>query len=525
MLLKMVTFKKKVNPRRQQIRKSRAAERTSKVSDFFNSKLPRSIMTAVVFAVGSALVLSVNIDESGIYLAGAGQMSAYFTISVLVTAAMGMYIYFYEPRIIKRIYRTIAIAMLFWLLLGLTKAGALTEEWKYLSTGTAVASAMILCITYNQLSALVLSILYAVLASFTVVKGDSVEMMFTMAVGIFACCFNMKEIRTRMKLIQISAVTAVLVFLAAFSVNIIHELPLVGVFQKSCSAAMVTLVVGLIIQGFLPIIEYLFGVVTSMTLLDYSDANQPLLRKLAMEAPGTFSHSLLVGTIAEKAAETISANGLLCRVGAYYHDIGKLNKPGYFFENQMDKLNKHDNLSPAMSKHVIVSHVKDGKEIAKEYKLPSALRQFIETHHGKTLIRCFYEAARRNDFSKNGTVNEQDYRYPGPYPHTKEAAIVMLADSVEGAVRAMPEPNASKIKTLIHNMAMDRLTDGQFDSCELTITELSKTVESLTKSLTAHHHSRIVYPDSSKPKEKSTDNQQQIRDKSVRDTADKSQRV
>jgi cyclic-di-AMP phosphodiesterase PgpH len=277
---------------------------------------------------------------------------------------------------------------------------------------------------------------------------------------------------------------------------------------------LVTLVVGLIIQGFLPIIEQLFGVVTSMTLIDYSDANQPLLRKLAMEAPGTFSHSLLVGTIAEKAAEEIGVNGLLCRVGAYYHDIGKVNKPDYFFENQMGGSNRHDRLSPTMSKHVIVGHVKDGAEIAKEYKLPAAIRQFIETHHGRTLIKCFYEQAKKQDFSKNGSINEQDYRYPGPFPQTKEAAIVMLADSVEGAVRAMQEPSASRIHSLIHNMAMERLQDGQFDNCDLTLKELSKIVETLAKSLIAHHHARIAYPET-KDQKKNNGNSQRLKDRPV----------
>jgi putative nucleotidyltransferase with HDIG domain len=474
-----------------------------KVSEFLNSYLPHSIAFGILFALAATLVLSINSDRNSIYISSAASIFAYFIIALLITSAMGLYIYNYEPRIIKKFSRTTALCVLMIILLTLTKGGALTDEWMYLSTGTAVTSAMILSITYNQQTALVISVLYAVLASFAVSRGSNVEMMLTMMTGVFGCCFNMKEIRTRMKLIQVSAITALLVFCAAFSVNIINHLPLINVFQRSGSAALVTLAVGLIIQGFLPIIERLFGVVTSMTLIDYSDANQPLLRKLAMGAPGTFSHSLLVGTIAEKAAEEIGVNGLLCRVGAYYHDIGKVNKPDYFYENQMGGYNRHDQLSPTMSKHVIVGHVKDGAEIAKEYKLPSAIRQFIETHHGRTLIKYFYEEARKQDSSKNGCVNEQDYRYPGPYPQTKEAAIVMLADSVEGAVRAMQDPSASKIRTLIHNMAMERLQDGQFDDCDLTLKELRKIVEALAKSLIAHHHARIAYPESKEEKKNS----------------------
>ena len=385
----MTMFKKKVSPRRQQVRENRAAERMGKISEFMNSYLPRCISLGILFSIAATLILSIKRDGSTLYINSTPVVFAYFAISLLITSAMGLYISFYEPKIIKRFPRTAAFSCLLTVLLLLTKIGALTEEWVYLATGTAITSAMILSITYNQRTALVLSILYALLASFAVAKDNNVEMMMTMITGIFGCCFNMKEIRTRMKLIQVSAITAILVFCAAFSVNIINDLSLINVFQRSGSAAIVTLIVGLIIQGFLPIIEHLFGVVTSMTLLDYSDANQPLLRKLAMEAPGTFSHSLLVGTIAEKAAEEIGVNGLLCRVGAYYHDIGKVNKPDYFFENQMGGYNRHDQLSPTMSKHVIVGHVKDGAEIAKEYKLPSAIRQFIETHHGKNAHKIF----------------------------------------------------------------------------------------------------------------------------------------
>ncbi len=495
----MVTFKKKVNPRRKQVKENRAAERKGKLSEFLNSDMPRSIVFGILFAVISALILSVNIDGSTLYIYSTGVISAYFIISLLISSAMGLYIFFYEPCILGKFSRICAISALFVVLLLFAKTGAITEEWMYLSTGTAVACAMILSITYNQSSALVLSILYAVLASFAVPRDNSVEIMLTMITGIFGCCFNMREIRTRMKLIQVSAITACLVFGAAFAVNIINSQSLINVFQRSGSAALITMAVGLIIQGFLPIIERLFGVVTSMTLIDYSDANQPLLRKLAMDAPGTFSHSLLVGLIAEKAAETIGVNGLLCRVGAYYHDIGKANKPDYFFENQMGKQNRHDRLTPAMSKHVIVGHVKDGIEIAKEYKLPSPIRQFITTHHGKTLIKFFYEEAKKRDCPKNSPVSEQDYRYPGPLPQTKEAAIVMLADSVEGAVRAMQEPSPSRIKTLIHAMAMERLQDGQFDDCGLNFKELAQVIDALTKSLVAHHHARIAYPESKSP--------------------------
>ena len=222
-----------------------------------------------------------------------------------------------------------------------------------------------------------------------------------------------------------------------------------------------------------------------------------------MEAPGTYSHSLLIGSVAEAAAEAIGRNGLLCRVGAYYHDIGKINKPGYFVENEMGSASRHKDLSPTMSQLIIIGHVKDGIEMAKEYSLPAVLRQFIETHHGTTLIEYFYNEAKKKHSNKEGAgPSESEFRYTGPKPRTKEAAIVMLTDSVEGAVRSLTEITLTKIETVVHNMAMKRLQDGQFDECDLSLRELSRIEAAISKALAAHYHSRIAYP-------QAPDNQQQ----------------
>jgi hypothetical protein len=312
-----------------------------------------------------------------------------------------------------------------------------------------------------------------------------------------------------MKLLEVSSIAAVIVFITAAALDFLakkHQ-P-VDIFSNAGLHAGITLVVGVLIQGLLPLIEKIFRIATSMTLLDYSDANQPLLKRLAMEAPGTFSHSLLLGSIAEAAAEAIGRNGLLCRVGAYYHDIGKINKPSYFVENEMGSTSRHKELSPAMSQLVIVGHVKDGIEMAKEYSLPAVLRQFIETHHGTTLIEYFYnEAKKKHDEkqppaspdAKKGTSgspppSESEFRYAGPKPRTKEAAIIMLGDTVEGAVRSLAEVTPTKIEIVVHNMAMKRLQDGQFDECDLSLRELSQIETSISKALAAHYHGRIAYP-------------------------------
>jgi len=206
-----------------------------------------------------------------------------------------------------------------------------------------------------------------------------------------------------------------------------------------------------------------------------------------------------VATLAESAAEAIGANSLLCRVAAYYHDVGKINKADYFIENQVDGRNRHINLSPSVSLLIIIGHVKDGVELAKEYNLPASILPFIQQHHGTTLIEYFYHQActRQGQTDAEGpSVPETQYRYAGPKPKSKEIAILMICDAVESAVRAMPEPNATRVENLVHDLTMKRLHDGQFDECDLTFKDLEMIERSLTKTLLGIYHGRIAYPSS-----------------------------
>ena len=491
----MVLKKKKISARRQRVRDNKSAERFTIVKDFLNSSLPYALLILTGFIAATAFILSIDTSE-GLFPNIWKTWSEIFALTgivVLVCLGAALYIHHYQSRIVQKPSRAMALAGLFLLLLALTKAGA-REEWVYFATGSAVTSAIILTIAYDQRFALGMSLFYCALACFAVEGNASVELFMTMMAGVVTCCFYLREIRTRMKLIEVTTLAAIAVFAISAALGVIESLPTGRLFYRSGCAAAITIAVGLVIQGFLPIIEKVFGIATSMTLLDYSDANQPLLKKLAMEAPGTFSHSLLIGSIAETAAESIGANGLLCRVGSYYHDIGKINKPPYFIENQMGSASRHEQLSPAMSQLVIVGHVKDGIEIAKEYGLPAVLRQFIDTHHGTTLIEYFYHEAKKKQDEKQTPVSEAEFRYPGPRPKTKEAAIVMLADTIESAVRSLTELTPGRIEAVVHNMAMKRLQDGQFDECDLTLRELSEIEASLSKSLAAHHHGRVAYP-------------------------------
>jgi putative nucleotidyltransferase with HDIG domain len=244
----------------------------------------------------------------------------------------------------------------------------------------------------------------------------------------------------------------------------------------------------------LPVIEKTLRITTSMTLLELADMSQPLLKRLAIEAPGTYSHSLQVGTLAEAAADAIGVNSLLCRVGSYYHDIGKINKPDYFCENQVDGVNRHINLSPSVSLLVIIGHVKDGVEMAREYNLPTSIFQFIRAASWTTLVEYFYYQACQKDQLENASVEETQYRYPGPKPRSKEVAIVMIADAAESAARTIREWTPARIESLVHDIVMKRLTDGQFDECEMTMRELAAIELTMVKSLLGIYHGRIAYP-------------------------------
>lgn len=257
-------------------------------------------------------------------------------------------------------------------------------------------------------------------------------------------------------------------------------------------AASNALISPVLTYGLLIFFERLFNITTDLTLLELSNFDRPLLRELARKAPGTFNHSMTMGTIAEAAAEKIGANSLLARVGAYYHDIGKTMEPQGFVENQMNSQNLHENLPPEESAHLILKHVNEGIELAKQHKLPQELIDFIPMHHGTTVSNYFYEKAK-NLYGEE-KVKIDDYKYPGPKPDSKETAIVMLADGCESAVRSISDPDASKVENMINNIFNSRLKEGQLDEAPITFRDISKMKEAFLSILISQHHRRIKYP-------------------------------
>lgn len=269
-----------------------------------------------------------------------------------------------------------------------------------------------------------------------------------------------------------------------------------------------SIIISMIIGGFLPILESAFAITTNISWLELSDLNHKLLKRMQLEAPGTFHHSLVMASLAESAAESVGANASMCRVCAYFHDIGKLKKPEYFIENQGD-VNPHDSLTPTMSSLVIIAHVKDGIDLAIKHKLNRRIIDVIQEHHGDSLVYYFYRKAgeQKNNGQKDTEdtsyeeVDEKNFRYPGPTPSSKESGIISLADAIESASRTMNKPSPQKIKSLVDDIVKSRINDGQLDRCELSLSDLAKVKDSFAKTLRSMLHNRIDYP---KDKDKET---------------------
>jgi putative nucleotidyltransferase with HDIG domain len=415
---------------------------------------------------------------------------------LMITIAMSWYVSNYQHKIVKKHARGIAIAALLLSMLLLAQlAGVGTSPVFVFGLAPTILVAMILTIAYDQRFASGIASLHAVLV--TLALGQGLSFLVILLAGATTCCYLLSDIRTRSKLVEVGFASGLAMMLATLAAGLMSMDP-VGFILKNCLyAGAAGMGAGFITLGILPFIEKVFRITTSMTLLELADVSHPLLRRLSVEAPGTYNHSLQVATISESAAEAIKVNSLLCRVASYYHDVGKINKADYFCENQSGGANRHLNLSPSVSLLIIIGHVKDGVELAKEYNMPTSIIHFIQQHHGTTLVEFFYHQACTQQEQKQPdlpAVSEMQYRYPGPKPRSKEAAIVMIADAVESATRAMQEPTPQRVESLVEDIIMKRLLDGQFDECELTMREIQQLQRSCVKSLLAIYHGRIPYP-------------------------------
>lgn len=331
---------------------------------------------------------------------------------------------------------------------------------------------------------------------------------FGLEVGVSLFCASLVagmlsyRARTRSHIIRAGFLAGFVQFLVAHISERMDVLPLFSLYDLDLLKICLFngIISAAVVIGFLPLFEYLFRVVTNISLLELSDFNNPLLKKMILEAPGTYQHSLVVANLAESATESIGANPLLARVGAYYHDIGKIPKAHYFVENQIPYRDVHKGLKPSISKMIIMKHVKEGIEMAKKFHINPRIIDFIAQHHGKSLVYYFYQRARELE-SEN--EREEEYRYPGPRAQSKETAIVALADTIEALSRTLEEPTPARIEEMIQNVVKRKFIEGELDESDLTLKDLEKIQKSFTRILNAIFHTRINYPQNGTDKKSS----------------------
>lgn len=349
---------------------------------------------------------------------------------------------------------------------------------------------MLTAILVDEKIAIMIGMITAVLLSF-VYKSDPTYLAILVG-GSVVSAYLANKIHERMKLLAsglaIGLTTSIILLFSTMATN--------GGIKDVWFDIVILMLNGMVsvilVIGLLPLFETVFNIITPFKLLELANPNRPLLKRLLVEAPGTYHHSLMVGNLAEEAANEIGANGLLARVGAYYHDVGKISRPMFYAENQSCEDNPHDRMKPEMSKLIITSHTSEGNDIAKKYKLPSVIRDFIKEHHGTTQVKYFYNKA----LEENGeNINPDDYRYSGPKPKSKETAVVMLADSVEAILRSKGEVDREKMEIIIRKSIKDKLDDGQFDLCDLTLKDFDGILNAFMRVFGGYFHKRIDYPD------------------------------
>ena len=353
---------------------------------------------------------------------------------------------------------------------------------------------MLVTIAYDLETGLFLTFASAIMVG--VLTGFKLDVAFVGIAAGTVAAFSVRKVRHRHEFYRSILYLSLVYFGVVYIIESLKLTPTPELWRHTGLAALNGFISPILTIGLLPLFESTFKLTTDITLLELSDLNRPLLKRLALEAPGTYHHSIMIGTLAEEAAKSIKANSLLARVGSYYHDIGKMLKPEYFVENQVGGRNKHERLAPSMSALILEAHVKEGKELAEENGLPESIIEFITGHHGTSVMTYFYEKEKQLKGDEEIDINE--FRYPGPKPRSKESAIVMLADSVEAASRTLENPTSARVRSLVKRISTAKFESGELDGCDLTLSELHLIEESFTRVLIGIFHKRIVYPEQEK---------------------------
>jgi cyclic-di-AMP phosphodiesterase PgpH len=458
----------------------------------FKSTLPRMLL---LYVASLFVSLSVMVDLSPERFLG-GSFIAFVLLFILYRDIMR-----YKPSYINNynmlfllglmIFSTLVIGRLFeYLLVNLSRGIGFISLDAAIYGIPIAAGAMLVTLLFDFHTAITFSFTISLLTGFWV--QDAYFPIYTF-VGSLTAAFSVIRCKKRSALLRggfyVAVANVVIALIILLSKN---ELFTSKAFAAMSFAVFSGITVSSIVSVLLPLLEYVFKITTDISLLELLDLNQPLMKMLMITAPGTYHHSVIVGNLVEAVAETVGVNPLLARVSSYYHDIGKIKMPEYFVENQGGSPGRHDKLTPHMSSMIITSHVKEGVELAKQYKLPRSLMDIINQHHGNSLITYFYQKAKEQ--GQEGLPVEEDYKYPGPKPQTRVAALVMMADAVEAASRVLNDPTPARISALVDKIINHVFLDGQLDECELTLKDISEIKRGFTYILTGIFHKRIDYP-------------------------------
>lgn len=429
------------------------------------------------------------LKDLGLYQEGIDYWSllGLLIIVVLLLVLFAVSLYKYSPEIIKSESRLAFVGSVLILVTLITKILSLIN-WLLIMYLTPIALAgmlitMLLDSRTGYLTVTVLSIISGIIF-------QSLPLVAQGLIGGLIAILSVSRVSQRSELMRAGFIVGGSNILVMMAFGLLQDDS--NIMLHSYLGLLNGLICSISAIGLLPYFESVFGITSAIRLLELTNPNHPLLRRLLMETPGTYHHSIMVGNLAEAAADAVGADGLLARVGATFHDIGKVKRPIFFVENQLGADNPHDKIAPSLSTLIITAHVKDGLELAKEHKLPPVITSFITEHHGTDLVKYFYHRALETN---EGTVKESDFRYPGPKPQTKETAIVSLADAVEAAVRSLSKPTPGKIEGLVRKIIRDRLDDGQLDESDLTFKDLNKIADAFSKVLIGIFHGRVEYPE------------------------------
>lgn len=411
-------------------------------------------------------------------------------LSGLLISLMSVYLHFFHPDVFQNESRLVLISLI---MLGILAVSRVIFPISGFALPMAAGSMLLALLVQPGIAMFAVALLAAVTG---VMAGSQFQMALVALVGGFIGVFSVSRVGQRSDLMR-----------AGFNVGLANALVIITWALVFASAPLTDVelwrdvfwgiiggfVSAVLTIGTLPFLESFFGILTPVRLLELSNPNQPLLRRLLVEAPGTYHHSIMVANLAEAAAERVGGDSLLTRVGAYYHDIGKMRRPYFFIENQFGGENPHDRISPNLSALIITSHVKDGVDMALEHGLPEELIDFIREHHGTTRVQYFYQRALEETDGEG--ILEENFAYPGPIPNSRETAILMLADAAEAAARAMTKATPGRIEATVRKLVRDRLNDGQLDHCDLTLKDLDAIADTFVQVLSGIFHARIEYPE------------------------------